>query len=165
MTEQPKLKAHIVFGEAYMDVEGSADEVFESLVRFLSKVYPGLEIARRLTFNPDVAELANALAGVVELTREGPLITSVKTLAARDALILALTGAYVGHKLGILEKESLTGPQLKMATGKASKTVMNQLPRIIEEGIVEKLKKGEYQITTLGLREGRTVAAALAKPT
>ncbi len=164
MTEQPKLKAHIVFGEAYVDMEGSADEVFESLVRFLSKVYPSLEMAQRLTFNPDIAELANALTGVIQLAREGVLITSPKTLAARDALILALTGAYVGRRLGILEKESLTGRQLKMATGKAGKTIMNQLPKMIEAGVVEKLAKGEYRITAAGLREGQAVALA-ARPT
>ncbi|MEM2906323.1 MAG: hypothetical protein QW057_01810 [Candidatus Bathyarchaeia archaeon] len=158
MTQEPKLKAHVVFGEAYMDVEGSPDEVFESLVRFLSKVYPSLEIAQRLTFNPDIAELANALAGVVEIAQEGPLITSSKPLAAKHALILALTGAYVGERLGVLEKGTLTAQQLKTATGKASKTVMNQLPKMIEEGIVEKLKKGEYRITQPGLRQSQTIA-------
>jgi len=164
MTEQPKLKAHVVFGEAYMDIEGSPDEVLESLVRFLTKVYPSLGMVQRLAFSPDIAELADALTGVVEIAQGGPLITSSKPLPAREALILALTGAHVGHKLGILEKESLTGQQLKMATGKASKTVMNQLPKMIEEGVVEKLQKGEYRVTALGLRQSQAVTLA-AKPT
>lgn len=160
MTERQKLKVHVVFGEAYMDVEGTPDEVFQSLARFLTKLYPSLEVAQRLRHSPDLSQLANDLSGVVELAEDGPMIAAGKTLAARDALILALTGAYVGQRLGVLEKESLTGRQLKIATGKAGKTVMNQLPRLVESGLVERLAQGEYRVTHTGVREGQAAAAA-----
>jgi len=151
--EWKKLKVHIEFGEAKVDFEGDADQVFESIVSFLSQVYPNLEMVRKIVYTPDLTRLVKKLAGLVEITPEGPVIVSGVDLSARMAICLVLLGAHIGSRLGRLLKDSLPSGDLSKLTGKAKKTISNELPRLIGEGLVEKRTEGEYWLTTLGIRK------------
>jgi len=153
VSEQNRLKVHIEFGEAKADFEGDANQVFESIVRFLTQIYPNLEILQRIVFTPDLTRLVEKLVGLVEITSEGSMIVPGLDLSARNAICFVLLGAYVGSKLGKLSKGSVSHNDLSKLTGKAKKTISNELPRLVSEGLAERTTEGEYQITTLGIRK------------
>ncbi|MBS7625301.1 MAG: hypothetical protein QW502_01730 [Candidatus Bathyarchaeia archaeon] len=149
---EKNIRVHIEFGDARVDFEGDVNQVFEAVVRFLSQMYPTIEILQRIVFSPDLTRLAENIAGLVEITSEGPAIAQNVELPARSAICLALLGAYVGSKIGKLKKDTLSTVELSKLTGKARKTVVNELPKLIDEGLVEKVSEGEYKITELGMR-------------
>jgi hypothetical protein len=163
LSGEAKVKAHLEVGEIKVDFEGDVNQVFESIIRFLSQLYPNIEILQRIFFTPDLAKLSSSIAGLVEITPEGPIIAPNVDLTARSAICLVLLGAYIGVKLGRLQKDSLATNDLSKFTGKARKTVINELPRLIEEGLIEKVSEGEYRITTLGMRRIEEIVESLKK--
>jgi hypothetical protein len=149
---QESLKVHLEFGDVKIDFEGDVNKVAESIVHFLAEVYPNLEILRKLVYTPDVASLAAKLVGRAEITAEGPILVSGPETSARDAACTALLGAYVGSKLGKLPKESLSPGDLAKITGKAKKTISNEVPKLVADGLAERTDEGEYRLTVLGIR-------------
>ncbi|MEM2111006.1 MAG: hypothetical protein QXX08_03905 [Candidatus Bathyarchaeia archaeon] len=153
MSEQKKFKVHLEFGEAKADFEGDADQVFKLITRFLTQIYPNLEVLQRILFTPDLARLAEKLSNIVEIIPEGPITAPGLDLSARNAICFVLLGAYVGNKFGKLSKDALSSNELSRFTGKARKTISNELPKLVAEGLVERTTEGEYRITTLGIRK------------
>ncbi|MBS7615544.1 hypothetical protein KEJ18_07460 [Candidatus Bathyarchaeota archaeon] len=161
MSGQNKLKVHLEFGEAKADIEGDVNQVFEVIVRFLTKIYPNLETVNKLVYTPDVSSLAAKLIGKVEITTEGPILVLRNEMSARDAICTALLGAYVGNKLGKLSKDALSSAELAKITEKARKTISNEVPKLITEGIIERTAEGEYKLTVLGIRKTEEKMACL----
>lgn len=153
MSEQDKVRVHIEFGEAKADFQGDANQVFESVVRFFTEIYPNLEIIQKVVYTPDLTRLTKKLAGLVEITSEGPILASGLDLPARQAACIVLLGAHLGNKLGKTSKSTLSSTELARVTGKARKTISNEIPRLISDGLVERTPEREYQLTVLGIRK------------
>ena len=149
---EKKLRVQVEFGDLKANFEGSVDEVFESILRFLTQICPNLEMLQKIVYTPDLMKILEELVGLIEFTT-GDLILTVQGLSASKMICLALLGAYIGHKLGMLSKNTLSSSDLAKTTGKAKKTVMNEMPRLVEKGYVERTPEGEYLITTLGIRQ------------
>ncbi|MEM2960176.1 MAG: winged helix-turn-helix domain-containing protein [Candidatus Bathyarchaeia archaeon] len=145
------------------DFEGDAEQVFESILRFLSQVYPNIELIQKIVFTPDLVKMMNDIAGLVEITQDGPIISSDLDLPAKSAICLTLLGAYIGNKIGRLRKETLSTSELSKLTGKAKKTVSNEIPKLVEDGLVEKASEGEYRITPLGIRKTGEMAEVIKR--
>ena len=152
MSGKESLRVHLEFGDVKVDFEGDVNQVTESIIRFLTGVYPNLEILRKLVYIPDVTNLATKLVGHAEITAEGPILVPRLETSARDAACTALLGAYVGSKLGKLSKESLSSADLAIITGKAKKTISNEVPKLVADGLAERTDEGEYRLTVLGIK-------------
>lgn len=150
MSSQQNLKIHVEFGEAKADFEGSPDAVTKEFLTFLNKVYPTFELAQKLIFNPDSAKLAEELVGVIKFTPEGAILEYTES-PADEAIILSLVGIYVGNKLGKIPNDSLSANGLSKMTGKALKTISNQLAWMVDDGLIERVGRGEYRITSVGI--------------
>jgi len=152
LRDEGKLKVHIESGEAKADFEGDVDKVFELTVKFLTQIYPNLEILRKIVYTPDIVKLVEKVEGLVEITSDGFILLSDLDAPARDAISLALLGAYLGKALGKLPKDALSTRSLARIVGKARKTISNEMPRLISDGLIERTSEGEYRLTTLGIR-------------
>ncbi len=160
MSSTQKLKIHFEFGEIKVDLEGDPDTVTRELFTQLSKIYPALEMAKRLTFTPDLSKLSEALVGIIEFV-PGGIILENRELSAEQAILICLLGGYVGHKLGRGENDSISASTLSKDSGKALKTITNQITLMADEGLVEKIGKGEYRITSLGIKRVETIIGGL----
>lgn len=156
MSAQPSLRIHVEFGKERLDFEGNPDEVFKAFTDFFNKIYPAFEMARQLMFMPDIGKLAESLTGIVEIGTERPILVSGRELPTDETIVLVLLGSYIGNRLAKLQKSSLTSDELSKAAGKAHKTVMNQLPKLVEGGLVEKVDK-EYKISDFGIIRAQSV--------
>ena len=145
-----ELKIHVEFGELKQDFEGSPDDVVRAFMTTLSNIYPCLELATELVFQPDLIKLAKNLYGLVKFAPEGLLLLPTD-IPAEEAIILALVGIYVGYKLGKIDCDTDSASVLAKITGKALKTISNQLPWMIDDGLVERVDRGRYRITSLGI--------------
>lgn len=157
MNERGAVKVHIEFGDLKADFEGDANQVIESVLRFLSQICPNIDLLQKVTYTPDLVKLANSISGVIEILSEGPIVNPDLDLSARNAICLALLGAYVGNKIGRLKKDTLSTNELSRFTGKARKTISNEIPLLIENGIVERAPESEYRITQLGIRTAEKI--------
>lgn len=153
MSSEQKLRVHIEYGDLKADFEGRADEVFKEVMKLLSRSIPAIETISRLTYNVDFSKLMNALAGIVTILPEGPMLASNLELSSDEAIGLCLVGAQIGAKLGKLTKDFMSIEELAMFTRKAEKTIRNTLPSMVKLGLVERTEEGKYRITTLGTKE------------
>ncbi|MEM3041462.1 MAG: hypothetical protein QXG97_05510, partial [Nitrososphaerota archaeon] len=55
--------------------------------------------------------------------------------------------------------DSLTALGLAKVTGKALKTVSNQVAWMVDDGLVERVGRGEYRITSLGIKRAQEIIA------
>lgn len=161
MSERRSVRVHLEFGDLKADFEGDAGQVFESILRFLSQACPNIELLQKIVYMPDLVDLMKSLSGLVEITPDGPVTTSGINLPTKSSVCLALLGAYIGNKIGKLQKDTLSIGELSMLTGKAKKTISNEIPSLVENGLVEKVSEGEYRITQLGIRKSKEIAEAV----
>ena len=160
MSNSGKLKVHVEFGELIEDFEGNPDEVVRAFLISLSRIYPALELANKLVFQPDLSSLSNSLEGLIKFTPEGLLLLAGE-IPAEEAIMIALVGDYVGYKLGKLDFDTDSANGLGKTTGKALKTISNQLAWMVDDGLVERVDRGRYRITSLGITRFEQIAERL----
>ncbi|MEM1515528.1 MAG: hypothetical protein QXT26_03235 [Thermoproteota archaeon] len=142
----------------YKDVEtkivGRPDEVIRALFNFMSKILPAYDLATQLTLSIDVEDLLRSIKGLIAFTPEGPVIAISRERMGgdRNIIMLNLIKAYVGYRVGRLEKDSLSVADLTVTTGCKSGTVAARLSELMDMGFVERVGRGEYRITTLGVK-------------
>jgi len=132
--------------------EGDVEEVSTAFLRFLSKVYPSLELLRRLTFTVDVENLLKSAEGVFAIFENGVRVVADRgKLSDKDAILLQLTGRYLGEKLGKNPDSSLSTEELSNAVGKSPKTISPRLSELTDKWHIEKVEKGRYRILAAGI--------------
>jgi len=142
----------------YKDVEarfvGKPDEVIKAFSSFISRVLPAFDLASELTLTVDFEELLRGVKGFIAFTPEGPVVAvpREKLGGDRNAIILNLVKAYIGHRAGRLEKDSLSMAEIMASLGGKSGTVAARLSELTNMGFVERVGRGEYRVTTLGVK-------------
>jgi hypothetical protein len=157
MSGKDRLKLRVEWEGFTEDLEGNPDNVVRALVASLSQLYPSLNVARQLVFQPDLTQLANSLIGLVEFAPEGILVLASES-PAEDAIVIALVGSYVGYRLGQIDDDTCSAMNLAKYTGKALKTISNQLAWMVDDGLVERVKRGKYRIASLGIKRFERIA-------
>lgn len=145
MSDRNKLKIHIEFGELKEDFEGDPDEVVRAFFTSLSHVYPSLELAKKLVFQPDLSQLADSLAGLVKFSPEGLLVLA-REASAEETIIISLVGSYIGYRLGKIDNDTDSVNGLAKTTRKALKTISNQLAWMIDDGLVERIGREAIEL-------------------
>jgi hypothetical protein len=158
MSSKDRLKLHVEWGEFTEDLEGNPDDVVRALMLSLSQLYPSLKLTRQLIFQPDLTRLADSLIGLVEFAPEGILVLAGES-PAEEAIVIALVGSYVGYQLGQIDDDRCSAMNLAKYTGKALKTISNQLAWMVDEGLVERVERGKYRIASLGIKRFERIAS------
>jgi hypothetical protein len=88
----------------------------------------------------------------MKIAKEGVLLLTPKErLTGPDLICLYLIGAYVGYKLGIFEKDSMTVDELSQYTGIKRNVVAVRLTELARSRIVESTDTGERRVTSIGI--------------
>lgn len=152
-TELSRLRVHVEYGELKMDFEGTPQQVTTSFLAFLAQIYPAYEVVSKLTLTVDLEDLLRKLEGVLAFTPEGGVILVPREkLKLREHIGLHLIKAYVGRSLGKLEKDSLSVDELLNAIGGRIGAMAGRLSEMVDEGLVIRVGRGEYKITTFGIK-------------
>ncbi|MCS7120578.1 MAG: hypothetical protein RMJ07_04180 [Nitrososphaerota archaeon] len=155
MSGEPKdtLEVHVKYRDMEAKFSGSSDDVLKSFFAFIREVIPTYDLFSKLTLTVDFERLLEGIKGLIVFTPEGVAITvpREKMGGEKDAIILQLIKAYVGYKAGKTEKETLTASEIASLTSGKIGTVGARLSELSNAGWVERVGRGEYRITTLGI--------------
>jgi len=152
--DEPQLELSVKYKDVEVKFSGTADDVIRALLSFLSKILPTFELASNLTLTVDSEKLLKSITGLVAFTPEGPVITLPKEKLGgeRNIILLHLIKSHVGYQTGRLEKDSLSTNDILSLTSGKSGTVAARLSELTNLGWVERMGRGEYRVTTLGLK-------------
>ena len=149
--EKPEISGHIEFyGKGSLHFEGNTNEVIDCILRFLSEIYPVYTTVSRLTLSIDLVELMTDLKDIIAISDEGPLILKSE-LTTDTSIMLCLIGAYISDRIDKAGKEMLDAESISNLVGKATKTVQNELSNLTKKGWVDRVVRGEYKVTTVGI--------------
>jgi len=153
--ETKKVKVQVEYNGLKHTVEGSVEEAIREIVSFLSKVCPTYDVASKIIYAPDYTEILNDLSEIVNLTPNGELILLKQIPSTDEAIGVLLLTVEVAYKLGKRYSNALSAEELTKILGKAEKTIRNTIAEMIKAGLIERIEKGMYHITTVGIKEVR----------
>jgi hypothetical protein len=142
----------------YKDLEakftGTPNDVIRSFLKFVGQVLPGYELVSGLTLTVDLEGLLEQVKELIAFTPEGIVVTMPKEKLGgeREVILLHLVKTYVGYMTGRLEKDSLLAKDIMALTGGKSSSVAARLSELTSLGWVERVGRGEYRLTTLGVK-------------
>lgn len=152
MLHRSRMRVRVEYGELQAHFEGTVEDVTHAFLNFLKTVHPAFPLAVKLMYKPDLVELGRLLEGVVEYSSEG-LILLRTDFTADEAILTVLLGVYVGSRIGVLTENTISVNTIANISRKASKTILNQIKSMIDDGYVTRVGKGEYQIKNLGIKK------------
>lgn len=153
----------ISIGDIRVQFNGSAESVMTSVISFLTRQIPTLELANKISLNYTVAELIQSYSDIIKITPEGPRIISilngveVRKLSDKQTVALQLVASRIAKELGKTEDDKLSMPELQTATGLKSKSISSRLSELVKLGYVQRDVIGDggefpaYRITTTGI--------------
>ena len=146
-----ELKVVLRHGETEVEFSGNYEDVWRSINKYLSEIYPPIEAVKKLIGAIDVNLLMEKLEGLVEI-REG-MINVLEDTGAKRKILLCLAGAHVGKILGLLERDKLTPKEIASYTGLNEKVTRARLSELKKAGLVIKYGEGLYGFTKASIRE------------
>ncbi len=151
--EEKKVRVQIEYNGLKHSVEGSVEEAIKEVVNFLSKVCPTYDVASKIIYAPNYIEILNDLSEIVNLTPNGELILLKQIPSTDEAIGVLLLAVEVAYKLGKRKTNALSAEELTKILGKAEKTIRNTIAEMIKAGLIERIEKGTYHITIVGVKE------------
>ena len=153
-SEEDPLEIFAKYRDLEIRFKGKPDEVIRSLLRLIQQILPTYDLASKLVLTVDLEDLLENVKGIIAFTPEGPVVTipKEKISGERDAILLHLIKTYIGYKTGKLEKDTLATSEITSLTGGKSSSVGARLSELVSSGLIERVGRGEYRITTLGVK-------------
>lgn len=153
----------VSIGDIRVQFNGSADSVMSSVITFLTKQIPTLDLANRISLNYTVTELIELYSDIIKITPEGPRIipaldaVELRKLSDKQMVALQLVASRIAKGLGKIGDDRLHMSDLQSATGLKSKSISSRLSELVKAGYVKRdvVRDGTelpaYRITTAGI--------------
>lgn len=167
----------VSIGDTRVQFNGSADSVVASVIAFLTKQIPALDLAKKITLNYSVSELIELYADFIKITPEGPMIIPTmdmvesRKLSDKQIVALQLVASHIAKSLGKFRDDRLHVSDLQSATGLKAKSISSRLSELVKMGYVKRdiVKNGNempptYRITTAGISWLNSILAKRKKP-
>jgi len=147
-----KITIQIKHKEVEYQFSAEPQEAWLLLNKFFKDMIPSFEIAQRLWLNIDLEKLANDLKGIVAFSENGPNLLAPKNkLTDNEALLVWLVAYFLGHKLGLVQSDSVSKDELELKLGKSGKITSTRLGEVVKNDFVVKIADEKFRITTFGV--------------
>src|SRR5437764_3089156 len=161
MSEQPKIKVSIEWGDIKHTAEGDLETVVREVMQFAAKVLPNYSLASKLTFSPDYSSMVDDLSSAVQLTPEGEALLLKSEMSAENSIAMVLLAARVAHAVGTRPNVEMDPEAISRAIGTAVKTVRNTLAVMTKMGVIDRTNDGAYKHSMQGIRKDQEIAKGL----
>ena len=147
-----KITIKIKYKEVEQQFSAEPQEAWLLLNKFFKDMIPSFEIAQRLWLNIDLEKLANDLKGIVAFSDNGPNLLAPKNkLTDNEALLVWLVAYFLGHKLGLVQSDSVSKDELELKLGKSGKITSTRLGELVKNDFAVKIADEKFRITTFGV--------------
>jgi predicted transcriptional regulator len=155
MSQADSVNVIVTVGDVKVQFSGSAESVMASVMSFLSKQVPSMDIAKKISLNYSMQELIEAYSHLIKMTPEGPrVIPDPDTrLSDKDMVALQLIAARIAKDLGRLQDDAMQVAEMHAATALNPKSISSRISEMVKAGHVARDEKesGKYRITTAGI--------------
>ncbi len=149
------VSVSVTVGEVKVQFNGSAESVMASVMNFLSKQVPGMDLARKIALNYAAPELIESYSKLIKITPEGPRVIPEPgvNLSDKDVVALQLIAARIARDLGKLDEDAMQVADIQAATALNPKSISSRISEMVKAGHVARDEKeaGRYRITTAGI--------------
>jgi len=155
LTEKPaKVTVNIKYKDVEKTFSATPEETWLLLNKFFSEFLPSFEIVNKLRLNVDLQHLAKDCEGLIAFSPEGAnLLVSKNKLTDNETLSLWLLASYLGHKLGMIDSDTLSKEELQAKLGKSGKITSTRLGELVKSDVVTKTADEKFRITTFGVAQ------------
>lgn len=155
MSQAENVNVIVTVGDVKVQFSGSAESVMTSVINFLSKQVPSMELAKKISLNYSAPELIEAYAPLIKMTPEGPRVipdNDVK-LSDKDMVALQLVAAKIAKDIGRLPDDAMQVAEIHTSTALNPKSISSRISEMVKAGHVARDEKepGKYRITTSGI--------------
>lgn len=155
MNQTESVNVTVTVGEVKVQFSGSAQSVMASIMSFLSKQVPAMDLAKKILLNYSAQELIEAYSHLIKITPEGPRVIpdSDARLSEKDVVALQLVASKIAKDLGKLSDDAMQVAEMHAATALNPKSISSRISEMVKAGHVARDEKepGKYRITTAGI--------------
>ena len=155
MNQSDSVNVAVTVGDVKVQFSGSAESVMASVMSFLSKQVPSMDLAKKISLNYPAQELIDAYSHLIKMTPEGPRVIpdSDAKLSDKDIVALQLIAARIAKDLGRLQDDAMQVAEMHAATALNPKSISSRISEMVKAGHIARDEKeqGKYRITTAGI--------------
>ena len=173
-----EVNVSIAVGDVKVQFNGSANSVITSVINFITKQIPTIDLAKKISLNYAVTELIDTFANLIKITPEGPRVIpnleelGMKKLSDKEIVALQLTASKIAKDIGKVSDDAMQASEIQSATALNPKSVSSRLSELVKAGYIIRgnTKDGVaatvgYRITTSGIHWLSSNLAKRGKPT
>lgn len=150
------VSVSVTVGDVKVQFSGSAESVMASVMNFLAKQVPGLDLARKISLSYAGPELVEIFSRLIKLTPEGPRVMPEPgvNLSDKDIVALQLVAFRIAKELGRQQDDSMQVADIQVATALNPKSISSRISEMVKAGHVARddNEAGRYRITTSGIQ-------------
>lgn len=152
---ESSVSVSVTVGDVKVQFSGSAESVMASVMNFLSKQVPGMDLARKILLNYSAPELIETYSKLIKITQEGPRVIPEQgvNLSDKDIVALQLVATRIAKDLGKLQDDSMQVADVQAATALNPKSISSRISEMVKAGHVarDENEASKYRITTAGI--------------
>jgi predicted transcriptional regulator len=152
---ETNVSVSVTVGDVKVQFSGSAESVMASVMNFLSKQVPGMDLARKILLNYSATELIETYSKLIKITQEGPRVIPDHgvNLSDKDIVALQLVATKIAKDLGKLQDDSMQVADVQAATALNPKSISSRISEMVKAGHVarDENEASKYRITTAGI--------------
>lgn len=146
----------VTVGDVKVQFSGSAESVMNSVINFLSKQVPAMDLANKISLNYTAPELVETYSHLIKMTQEGPRVipdSDIVRLSDKDMVALQLVASKIAKDLGRAQDDAMQVSEIHASTALNPKSISSRISEMAKTGHVARDEKepGKYRITTAGI--------------
>ncbi len=157
------VNVSITVGDIQVQFNGSAESILRSVINFMTKQIPTIELARKISLSYEVMDLIDLFSRFIKITPEGPRVIldqeeyGMKKLSDKEIVALHLVASKIGKDLGKVSNEGSQLSEIQFVTTLNPKSVSSRLSELVKAGHVLRDNPADlgesstYKITTSGI--------------
>jgi DNA-binding MarR family transcriptional regulator len=159
------INASITLGDVKVQFNGSAESVLTSIISFVTKHIPTIDLAKRISLNYAVTDLIETYSNLIKITPEGPRVIisdlyelGIKKISDKEMVALQLIASKIAKDVGKISDDAMQASEIQSTTALNPKSVSSRLSELVKAGYVvrDNTKDGigfavAYRITTSGI--------------
>ncbi len=150
------IKVNVRYKDIEFSAEGAPEHVMKSLLEWIRKYLPEIDVASKLRVDIDYIKLSEIIGKYAGYTDNGEIIlkeeASKLSMSLRILIILAM--ANILYKLGLRASPELTIHEISYNIPTTLKTISSRLSELKSEGLIKKRKTDKgvvYWISIKGI--------------